>query len=71
MFAFVCSFSHGLQEKTKMISFIEHILNDTIRLGATFYLPYHLHYQKQQLIAAYPRIQGWLLLKKQLDPNQV
>jgi len=47
------------------------LLNVTIRLGATFYLLYHLHYQKQQLIAAYPRIQGWLLLKKQLDPNQV
>ena len=39
--------------------------------GGTYYLPYQLHATKEQFYKAYPRIQQWLELKRQLDPKNI
>ncbi|MFM2414628.1 MAG: putative oxidoreductase in fasciation locus [Candidatus Parcubacteria bacterium] len=39
--------------------------------GGTFFLPYQLHYTKEQLKAAYPNIDEFFALKKQYDPYDI
>ncbi len=40
-------------------------------LDGTFYLPYQLHYTKQQLKAAYPGLDVFLQLKRKYDPSGI
>jgi len=40
-------------------------------LDGTFYLPYQLHYTKQQLKAAYPELDAFLQLKRKYDPSGI
>lgn len=47
------------------------LVNKVLDLNGTFYLPYRLHYSKEQLIKAYPNTDDFFELKKQYDPNGV
>jgi FAD/FMN-containing dehydrogenase len=40
-------------------------------LGGTFYLPYQVHYTREQLQAAYPQIGEFLATKRRLDPDEL
>jgi FAD/FMN-containing dehydrogenase len=40
-------------------------------VGGSFYLPYQLHYTKQQLQAAYPEVETFLRTKRKYDPSGV
>ena len=41
--------------------------DEAIRLNGTFYLPYRHHYNKYQLLTAYPEIKKFIILKKKYD----
>jgi FAD/FMN-containing dehydrogenase len=43
--------------------------NEAIKLDGTFYLPYLHHYNKEQIILAYPNIEKFICVKKCIDPD--
>lgn len=47
------------------------LVNKTLKLDGTFYLPYRHHYDKSQLQRAYPEIEKFFELKNKYDPNNV
>jgi FAD/FMN-containing dehydrogenase/glycerophosphoryl diester phosphodiesterase len=73
MFALVCLFSQKreLEDEAKMKEFTEKVVEDVLKLNGSFYLPYRLHYTRQQLLKAYPEIGDWIKLKRKWDPKQV
>lgn len=73
MFAFVCFFSQKQEfaDEAKMKEFTEKVVEDVLELNGSFYLPYRLHYTRQQLLKAYPEIRDWIKLKRKWDPKQV
>ena len=73
VFGLVLLFSQKktLEDEKKMKTFTEEVINAALKLEGTFYLPYRLHYTKEQLLKAYPRLPKWLEAKKKWDPNQL
>lgn len=73
MFAFVCLFpqKQDVEEEEKMRAFTEKVVNEVLKLGGTFYLPYRLHYSRRQLSTAYPEIKKWQELKTKWDPDHL
>jgi hypothetical protein len=47
------------------------LVNEVIKLGGTFYLPYRHHYTKNQLITCYPEIINFIKQKKHIDKNNM
>ncbi len=47
------------------------LVNITLQLGGTFYLPYRLHYTDSQLKTSYPNINEFFKFKKKYDPNEM
>jgi FAD/FMN-containing dehydrogenase len=47
------------------VAFIEQVLD----LGGSYYLPYRLHAQPEQIARAYPRWTGFVAEKRRLDPQ--
>ena len=45
------------------------LIDCTLRLKGTFYLPYKIHYTKKQLHRAYPNIKQFIKKKMEYDPN--
>ena len=54
-----------------MRKFTESLIDQAISLGGTFYLPYRLHYNEQQLKVAYPMLDEFIEIKKVADPKQI
>lgn len=73
MFAFV--FYYRLprdSEHDKQLECIHNdLVNKTLELDGTFYLPYRHHYSKQQMEKAYPNIGKFFTLKKLYDPTEL
>jgi FAD/FMN-containing dehydrogenase len=40
------------------------------KLNGTFFLPYQLHYGKEQLVAAYPDVGAFFDAKRRFDPGE-
>lgn len=47
------------------------LVNKTLELGGTFYLPYRHHYDQKQLEIAYPQINQFFELKKRYDQTEM
>ncbi len=73
MFSFVCLFSQeaGREAEKDMKIFTQKLIDKVISLKGTFYLPYRLHYRKEQLEQAYPQLKSWLKLKDMVDPQNI
>ena len=73
MFAFV--FYYRIDCTTVMDNKLQKLhdllVNKILELNGTFYLPYRLHYSKEQLMNAYPNIDDFFELKRQYDPNGI
>jgi hypothetical protein len=65
-FALVCLFSQDWTAEDELImkTFTQKVIDEAIRLNGSFYLPYRLHYTKEQLYKAYPALTNWLEMKK-------
>jgi len=53
----------------KMRQVTEAIIDLTLGVNGTFFLPYQLYYTPAQLQQAYPNIQAFFEAKKQYDPE--
>lgn len=73
MFALVCLFSQDntRADEENMQKFTKANIDDALALHGNFYLPYRLHYTKQQLLKAYPNIRKWISLKQKYDPDNL
>ena len=47
------------------------LINETLKLDGTFYLPYRHHYNEQQLNQSYPEISEFFQYKNQFDPEKI
>ena len=70
MFAFVLYFNQKFNEKDAAIlqKTTTDLIDLSIGLKGTYYLPYQLYYSPQQLNAAYPEINSFFAAKKKYDP---
>jgi FAD/FMN-containing dehydrogenase len=59
------------EDEKKMKTFTGEVIDAVLKLKGTFYLPYRLHYTKEQLLKAYPGVPKWIEVKKKWDPNQL
>lgn len=73
VFGLVCLFSQKQtkEDEERMEKFTQDAIDVVIALEGTFYLPYRLHYKKEQLLGAYPHLAEWIQLKKTWDPEGV
>ncbi|AIK95556.1 FAD-binding protein [Candidatus Odyssella acanthamoebae] len=73
MFGLLCAFSQGRtpDEEKQMRQFTQKVIDDLLQLNGVFFLPYRLHYTKEQLLTAYPEIKEWVRLKKTLDSENM
>lgn len=73
MFAFVLYFNQKFNEKDAAIlqKTTTDLIDLTVGLKGTYYLPYQLYYSKQQLNAAYPEINSLFAAKKKYDPLNI
>lgn len=73
VFGVVCLFSQNLtsQDEEKMENFTKAIIDEVIRLNGTFYLPYRLHYNINQLQKSYPSLLYWLQIKEKWDQDHI
>jgi FAD/FMN-containing dehydrogenase len=72
-FAVVLYFSQSTdaEGQADMKRLTRQLIDVSESLGGSFYLPYQLHYTKQQLTAAYPELDTFLELKHKYDPSGV
>ncbi len=70
-FAFVLYFNQKLNnsERLRLEQATKDLIELTLSLKGTFYLPCQLYYSKDQLRHAYPEIDHFFLKKKQYDPT--
>ena len=47
------------------------LIQTSIELGGTFYLPYLAHYDKEHILQAYPEFADFITLKSQYDPDHL
>lgn len=73
MYAFVFYYRIDCsKEADKKLQYIHNLLvNKTLELGGTFYLPYRHHYTYDQLQTAYPNIDRFFALKRKYDPDEM
>lgn len=73
MYAFVFYYRAQLnKEADSELNKIHNLLtNKVLELGGTFYLPYRHHYNKEQLVKAYPNINLFFENKLKYDPNNM
>jgi FAD/FMN-containing dehydrogenase len=55
--------------EAKMRRLTEHLIDEAVAHGGSFYLPYRLHARRDQVQRAYPRAQDFLNLKRTYDPE--
>ncbi|MGV8948242.1 MAG: glycerophosphodiester phosphodiesterase family protein [Candidatus Paracaedibacter sp.] len=73
VFGLVMLFSQAqsTEDERKMMEFTRKVIDEAIKLGGTFYLPYRLHFTKDQLLKSYPAIEAWIRVKEKWDPGMV
>jgi FAD/FMN-containing dehydrogenase len=73
VFAFVLLFSQlpSADGEARMQAFTRDLVERTLALGGTFYLPYRLHYTPEQFRRAYPMAPEFLELKRRVDPEEL
>lgn len=73
MFALVLYLNQRINKKAleNMQELTQELINFTIKLNGTFFLPYQLHFTKEQLHKAYPKIDQFFELKKKHDPTML
>ncbi len=73
VFALVCLFSQQqtLQDEESMQMFTTNLIDETLKLNGTFYLPYRLHYTQEQLQQSYPKLESFLTFKNKADPENI
>ena len=73
VFALVCLFSQESNPQHELImkNFTIDVISLVNKLKGSFYLPYRLHHNKENLLGSYPDIKRWLALKKKYDKNGV
>lgn len=71
VFAFVVYYKQGTNdiEKNKVSIWTRELIDATILLNGSYYLPYQVHATKEQFHKAYPNAQKLFELKKQYDPD--
>jgi hypothetical protein len=69
MFAFVFYFRINSRGETELKKINQDLINYTLKLNGTFYLPYKIHYTPNQLITAYPNIKQFIKYKQLNDPT--
>jgi len=47
----------------------EALIERTLAIGGTYYLPYRLHARQDQFRRGYPKAQEFAALKRQIDPG--
>jgi FAD/FMN-containing dehydrogenase len=52
-----------------MRTMTEKLIDRVLALGGSYYLPYRLHARKEQLWAAYPRLDEFVAAKRRFDPQ--
>lgn len=72
----ICAVMLFSQEMTKraeadMARMTRELIDGTIALGGTYYLPYRPHAELGQFLAAYPRAEDFAKAKRELDPGLV
>lgn len=72
-FAVVLYFNVGRSEKDqeKVKTWTQNLIQTSIDLGGTYYLPYELYATGQQLKQAYPSIEYFFAQKKRYDPKEM
>ena len=45
------------------------LIDRTLAIGGSYYLPYRLHATREQLRAAYPRLDEFVAAKRRIDPQ--
>lgn len=55
------------EAEARMKSFTQEMIDAALREGGSFYLPYRLHYTRQQFHRAYPRFADFLKVKQKYD----
>ncbi len=55
------------QENNKI--WTQKLVDQALRLGGRYYLPYHLYPTKKQFEKAYPELDEFLTFKKSIDPE--
>jgi FAD/FMN-containing dehydrogenase len=58
-----------IEDNDKMRLVTSKIIDLTTQLGGRFFLPYQLHYTKEQLVASYPQIKEFFEAKLHYDPD--
>lgn len=53
-----------------MASLTRALVESSLDLGGTFYLPYQQHYTREQVAQAYPRLEEFFATKRHYDPGQ-
>ena len=73
MYAFVFYYRIDCDKKEDdKLRYIHNLLvNKTLQLGGTFYLPYRHHYSYNQMELAYPNINEFFKLKRKYDPDEM
>jgi hypothetical protein len=73
MFAIVMYINQKLTPTgTKSINILtDELINLAIELNGTFFLPYQMIYNKEQLKKAYPNIDEFFSLKRKYDPENL
>lgn len=73
VFAVVLYFSQSTSSEgnADMGQLTRQLIDSAETLGGSFYLPYQLHYTKEQLRAAYPELDVFLEQKMKYDPSGV
>ena len=71
MFGLVILYSQppGDEAEEHMKHFTKLLIDQVHKVDGTFYLPYRLHYTKEQLLESYPNLYEWLRIKKKWDRN--
>jgi FAD/FMN-containing dehydrogenase/SAM-dependent methyltransferase len=71
VFAFVLYYKQGVSQEAinKVGIWTRELIEATLAVNGSYYLPYQLHATPQQFRRAYPRAQEFFLLKQELDPE--
>jgi len=72
-FAFVLYFNQGFneEESAALRKTTTDLIDVAASLGGTYYLPYQLYYSPEQLRRAYPEVDSFFAMKRQLDPGEL
>jgi FAD/FMN-containing dehydrogenase len=73
VFGFVMFFNQGKDSisEARMQKLTSDLIDASLKLGGTYYLPYRLHASREQFYKAYPQAESFFRLKKKYDPKKI